>query len=63
MAELTKEEIINYIRNLHPKYEENIFYVENVVYHTLDFLEKKGFIRLEKTKGKKPKKEKVEVFT
>jgi len=58
----TKREIIDSIRKIDKFYEENIFCVENVVEHTLRFLEKKRIIKLEKSKGKKEKKEKVDIF-
>jgi ribosomal protein S8 len=60
---ITKEEIIEHIRNIDKFYEENIFCVENTVNHTLEYLKKKGFIRIEKTKQLKGKKEKVDIFS
>lgn len=59
---ITKREIIEHIRKLDKFYEENIFCVENVVTHTLNLLEKKKIIKLERVNGKKEKKEKVDIF-
>lgn len=59
---ITKEEIIEKIRNIDPFYEEHILCIENIVTHTLKILKDKKIIKITKTKGKEEKKEKVDIF-
>lgn len=63
--EISINEIVEYIKNLDKGYRENIFWVENAVRHTLEFLAKRKFIDIEikkKTKIKRDKTKKVDIF-
>lgn len=65
---LTKDALIDYCidkfnKTMFRKPDENeIWIIENTIHHTLELLNKKGYLTLKIVKDKKAKKQKTEVF-